>query len=161
MTETKPRRWLAWGWAAVVGVVLALGILVVVVTRPLWSGGDSEAAASLDGIEQRWGFHLPDAPESVEANSTANGPHGDGTTVVVARYRSTAGELIERTQVPTAVATLTDCTDIDEALVGLPAPGITCDSDFLGATGLRLTDGYDHLWVVWLEGRIVVIQATT
>ncbi len=161
MIETRPRRWLAWGWTAVAGVILALGIVLLVATHPLWSGGSSEAAAVLAGIEQHWGFHLPDDPDSLEAWSTADVPHGDGTTLVVARYRSTAGELIERTHVPTAAGTLTDCTAIDEALTGLPAPGITCDSDLLGATALQLTDGYDHLWVVWTEGLIVVIQATT
>ena len=161
MIETKPRRWLAWGWTAVAGVILALGILVVVVTRPLWSGGGSEAAEVLASIEHRWGFHLPDDPDSLEARSTADGPHGDGATLIVARYRSTAGELIDRAHVPTAVGTLTDCTAIDEALVGLPAPDVTCEHDLLGARALQLTDGYDRLWVVWTDGRVVVIQATT
>ena len=160
MIETKPRRWLAWGWAAVAGVILASGIVLLVATRPLWGGGSAPAEV-LAGIEQRWGFHLPDAPDSLEARSTADGPHGDGTTLIVARYRSTAGELIDRTHVPTAVGTLTDCTAIDEALVGLPAPDVTCEHDLLGARALQLTDGYDHLWVVWTEGRIVVIQSTT
>lgn len=157
-----PKRPIFWAWAIVAIVLLAAGTLLAIVTYPVW--GQSQQARDQDlliRMESDWGVKLPDGAESIETETAESGFQGDGTAIVLAHYASPAQDLAAATVVPTATVEPLECTAVNDALAPLTRLGFSCENDFSAAPFAHLSNGYDQLWLFWLEGRIVLLEATT